>query len=289
MNYIFTLLKQLESPFPYSRGLNEELKAVVRVSLFATFLIYLLRPFGLDNAPISIFLGYWLVSLVIAVLNITVFNLIMIKLIDQNAWTILKEIIRTLYYLLSIAIGIMLFTAIQSGIHLHFDRLLVFVFYTILIGVIPVFLRVISVHNWLLKKNLKEASGLNLFLTKNENVHSEKLITIKSEIVNDSFDTTNKRLLYLESAQHYVNIYYLDDEVVKKVMIRLGLNKALSQINDPYIGQCHRSFAINLRHVERVKSNSQGLKLCLKMENTEIPVSRSFKKSITESMKIINK
>ena len=212
----------------------------------------------------------------------------MIKLIDQNAWKIGKEVIRTLYYLLTIAIGIMLFTAVQSGISLHFDGLLIFVAYTILIGVIPVFIRVVSVHNWLLKKNLKEASGLNSFLTKIEDVHSEKLITLESEIVNDSFKTTNKRLLYLESAQHYVNIYNMDNEVVKTVMIRLGLNKALSQISDPYILQCHRSFAINLRQVESVKSNSQGLKLCLKMENIEIPVSRSFKKSITESLKIIN-
>ena len=288
MSYLSTIFSQIKSPFPYSRGIREELIAALRVSLFAIVLIYFLRPFGLQDAGLNVLFGYWLVVVVVAMLNIILFNVVLIKFIDQISWNVIKEIIRTLFYLLNIAVGIMVFTNIRFGNDLDFGDILVFAGYTILIGVIPAFIRVMSIHNWLLKKNLKEASGLNSFLEKSENVHSEKLIKLESEVVKESFETTNKRLLYLESEQHYVNIFYKEKETAKTTMIRLGLTKALDQIEDDYIIQCHRSFVVNLRMVTQVKSNSQGLRLCLNTNNIEIPVSRSYKKKTTELLKEIS-
>jgi LytTr DNA-binding domain-containing protein len=288
LNYLSSVLSQIKSPFPYSRGLSAELKSALRVSVFAMILIYFLRPFGLQNASLEVLAGYWIVTAGVAMLNILFFNTIVIKFINQNSWTVGKEMIRTVFYLLIIAIGIMIFTNLRFDSVLDIGDILVFAGYTILIGIIPAFIRVMSIHNWLLKKNLKEATGLNSFLKKSDNVHSEKVIRIESEVVKESFETTNKRLLYLESEQHYVNIFHQEKESVNTTMIRLGLSKAVSQINDDYIKQCHRSYAVNLRMVANVKSNSQGLRLCLKIDNIEVPVSRSFKKQITELLKTIN-
>jgi DNA-binding LytR/AlgR family response regulator len=46
--------------------------------------------------------------------------------------------------------------------------------------------------------------------------------------------------------------------------------------------KCHRAFLVNVKHIEYVKGNSQGLKLMLAAIDFEIPVSRNYSKDLKE-------
>ena len=82
-------------------------------------------------------------------------------------------------------------------------------------------------------------------------------------------------ILFAEAQQNYVAIYYKDGNNVKKELYRITL-KELEDLLGSDIVRCHRSYLVNLKQVENVKGNAQGLRLSM-VGFTEkmVPVSRS--------------
>ena len=219
----------------------------------------------------------------------TLLNFIIRKLHFNDNWFAWKEVIRTLLYLHVIALSILLYTNIAIGFTISISALLTFFAYTLFIGIIPVSIRVIQVNNWLLKKNLAEANKLNAFLQNEEMRDEEKMLKIHSIIVNEQMETTNLRLVYIEAAQNYVSIYYLEGNNLQKQLLRNGISTTLEQINDEYIIRCHRSYGVNIRFIKKVESNSQGFKLILNDLEEKIPVSRTFKKELVSKLSSFSK
>jgi DNA-binding LytR/AlgR family response regulator len=48
----------------------------------------------------------------------------------------------------------------------------------------------------------------------------------------------------------------------------------------PAVIRCHRTYIVNVSHIEKVHTSQQGLLLILKYVNKEIPVSRTYKKTL---------
>ena len=279
------LINQLKQPFPFSRGLNNELWGLFRVSVFAILVLFLLKPFGLQEAPLNLFIGYWLVSFGTAALCTLAFNYVLDKWLNKEKWTVGKEVIKTLIYLLLVGISILTYSDAVLEIEIRSADFVKFISYTILIGIIPSVIRALSMHNWLLKKHLKEATNLNLYLNRHEQYEQEKLLVIQSDILKERIETTNQELAYVEASQNYVDIHTVHGHQIQSRIIRVALRKAKQQINDPYIVQCHRSFLVNLRMVTKIKSNSQGIYLELRSQKVDIPVSRTFKKEVVSLLK----
>ena len=278
------LIEQFQKPFPFSRGLKSDIISITKGSLIATLFIFLLKPFGLTNAPFGLLAGFGIVVFCSSLVNVILFNVIIRKLHFNDPWMVWKEVIRTLFFLNVIALSLLLYSIYAFGFTLSIKTLFTFLFYTLFIGIIPVSIRVIQVNNWLLRKNLKEANKLNAFLQKEAINDEEKMLSIHSSVVNEQFESTNLRLLFIEAAQNYVSIYYLKDGSISKQLLRIGIASALEQIGDDYIVRCHRSYGVNLRFVKRIESNSQGFKLLLQNSEMILPVSRTFKKELVSKL-----
>ncbi len=99
--------------------------------------------------------------------------------------------------------------------------------------------------------------------------HDEKnilRISIKSE-----------DLLYLESADNYVYIYYLDHNKVAKYMVRNSLKKFEPELEKMGLLRCHRSFMVNFEKVKLIKKEKEGLNLELDLdEKLSLPVSKTY-------------
>jgi hypothetical protein len=99
--------------------------------------------------------------------------------------------------------------------------------------------------------------------------HDEKKvlrISIKSE-----------DLLYLESADNYVFIYYLDHNKVSRYMIRNSLKNLETDISRMGFVRCHRSFMVNFEKVKLIKKEKDGLNLELDLpEKLSLPVSKTY-------------
>jgi DNA-binding LytR/AlgR family response regulator len=89
-------------------------------------------------------------------------------------------------------------------------------------------------------------------------------------------------VLYLESSDNYVTIYYMDDGAVKKELVRNTLKRVESEFGDKGLMRCHRSFIINIQNIETIRKVSRSYQIKLKNTDTFIPVSKSFIPQVKE-------
>lgn len=86
-----------------------------------------------------------------------------------------------------------------------------------------------------------------------------------------------ENLLYLESSDNYVNIYYLNKEKISKFLLRNTMKKMEELFQNAEIIRCHRSYMVNFEKVKIIRKDKDGLQLELDLQSAiDIPVSRSY-------------
>ena len=110
------------------------------------------------------------------------------------------------------------------------------------------------------------------------NLSSEKsdLIHIKDERDQVKFSIHKSSVLYLESSDNYVTIYYLQEDHVKKEMVRNSMKKVEKQLYSSGLVRCHRSFIVNIENVHWLKKEGRNYLFKMNHIDTIIPVSRTF-------------
>jgi hypothetical protein len=84
-------------------------------------------------------------------------------------------------------------------------------------------------------------------------------------------------LLYLESADNYVFIHYLDHNKISKHMVRNSLKKLEPELTKRGLLRCHRSYMVNFEKVKLIKKEKDGLNIELDLpEKVSLPVSRTY-------------
>ena len=157
-----------------------------------------------------------------------------------------------------------------------------------MVGIIPVTISTFFVYNKRLSDTLKQASELNLSIQKKDATHA--LINIPSKNKSEELNIDIFNLLAVKSVENYVEVYFQKENQVQKEVIRNSL-KGIEKVFFPYkfIQKCHRSSLVNLKAVIHFSGNAQGLNLTFDQNlKLEIPVSRSYVKTIKEQLTHIN-
>jgi len=98
------------------------------------------------------------------------------------------------------------------------------------------------------------------------------------------FSVTKENLLYIESAENYVNICYLNKGKVSKYLLRDTLKKAEESFAGTELVRCHRSYIVNFEKVKIIRKDKDGLKLELDNPSViEIPVSKTYVSSVMQT------
>jgi len=123
---------------------------------------------------------------------------------------------------------------------------------------------------------------------KNKVVIANELINIPDDKGNVKFSLPLDEILYLESTDNYVFIYYFANSTgtVKKELLRNSLKK-LEAIFDNYpIKRCHRSFMVNLNNLDLVKKSGQKMTITISHITETIPVSKTYQKEFNKYLNI---
>jgi hypothetical protein len=95
------------------------------------------------------------------------------------------------------------------------------------------------------------------------------------------FSVKKENLLYLESAENYVSICYLNKDKVSKYLLRDTLKKIEENFSGTEIIRCHRSYMVNFENVKVISKDKDGLKLGLDNPSViDIPVSKTYADSV---------
>ncbi len=93
-----------------------------------------------------------------------------------------------------------------------------------------------------------------------------------------------ENLLFLESAENYVSICYLNKGKVSKYLLRDTLKRQEENFTGTEIVRCHRSYMVNFEKVRVIRKDKDGLKLELDNPSVmDIPVSKTYVDNVMQT------
>ena len=98
------------------------------------------------------------------------------------------------------------------------------------------------------------------------------------------FSVKLENLIYLESADNYVNIHYLDKDKISRFILRNTIKRLEESLKGTEIIRCHRSFMVNFEKVKILRKDKDELSLELDVPSSiAIPVSKTYVESVMET------
>ena len=129
----------------------------------------------------------------------------------------------------------------------------------------------------------KEKSALleSIEQGKSTDIHSRSLVAFPDEKGDLKISIMLDNLLYIESADNYATIYYLNKSNMSHYLIRNSLKWMEENLaKDTPLIRCHRSYIVNIDKVKILKKEKSGIVLELDVGNTpDIPVSKTYYES----------
>ncbi|MBR5600573.1 MAG: LytTR family transcriptional regulator [Bacteroidaceae bacterium] len=261
---------------------------VLFVSIFAVAFINIFQPFGsdawIDNNKITTTKYFlWSTLLVsIGMIVVAISRVIMYNFSRKPSHniTILKYIGWVFIELLLLSGAFTLLALIVKGnLNLTTDDPMEIyvnaVKNTIYILFIPYIICILFFSYQNNKIKLKELMGENL------GFKSSNLISIRDSRGILQLSVAKENLLYIESADNYICIWYQKGEVLKKKLLRITMKEISEQLADTNIVRCHRSYLINLDLVKVMRREKENMFLELGVPNVkEIPISKTYGEAV---------
>lgn len=117
---------------------------------------------------------------------------------------------------------------------------------------------------------------LRRFVSKKGKVISveEGMITLKGENKNDILRLKSDTIISVNSSDNYVEVSYLEQNTLKKKLLRTTLSKVESEFE--FLTRSHRSYLINTDHFIEWTGKDTA-----KLTQAEVPVSKQYKEAIS--------
>lgn len=294
MNALFTFLS---SKYPFYYKGKERFIFLGIIFLMSFGFNYLFEPFDTNFAEhkMDIFFIHLIHSLVSIFIFLIFSFLLNIFSINEENWTLKKELIFIAFILFFVGVGQFLIRDIiyKNPANWSIKYLLEEIRNTSLVGVLFSCILIPINQIILFQKYNQQALLLNQQANSNSREKAEKtsveneseqnqkkeIVFIQTAIEQEDFELAISDFLYAKSEGNYVEVYISDagKKEIKNVK-RITLSSFSKQLADfPFILQIHRSYLVNLKKVNQVNGNAQGYKLQLdNFIDSSIPVSRSY-------------
>ena len=109
-------------------------------------------------------------------------------------------------------------------------------------------------------------------------VHTRPMVAFTDEKGELKFSLMVENLLYIDSADNYATIHYLNKSKLSHYLLRNTLKWVDENLTkDTPLVRCHRSYVVNLDKVKVLRKTKNGIYIELEAENTtDIPVSKTY-------------
>ena len=291
-------------PYPSAESPVRELRQAVIIGVFIGVFLLIFQPFGLirwetPNKALKL-LGFGLVTFVVTAFNFTVWTKLFPRQFADEHWTVGRHIVLVTGNILLIAIGNRLYLEwlLNQDGYTNVIGWIGMVLVTFLIGIFPTTGAILYNYIRQLKKYSQSAAGFSVHPptpTHQDNPAAQAMplparsttnpITLLAENEKEKLSLQVVNLLCIESSDNYCTVIYQSDEQILKPLLRSSLSRLESQINQPRIVRCHRSYVVNLDRVERVTGNAQGYRLHLADGLVQVPVARQYNETLVTELK----
>jgi predicted house-cleaning noncanonical NTP pyrophosphatase (MazG superfamily) len=274
------------NPFYKSYPFNEDLKynsiIIFFISLGVPLFLFLLQPFDIGLLPerdkYYLIIGFGVITFLALSLHLLFIPSLFPKVFNSSKWNVLKEIFWNLWILFTILTGYFLYTRFLGIMKFDFNLVIKLLF----TAVIPLTALIITNQNRMLRGRLKRADEINKKLHDNK-LRQEEIINFISDYQKDSLAIKVSQLLFIRSANNYIEVFWKEGDVVKNQMVRCSMAYSEELLKEyKFIIKCHRSYIVNISYIDRFEGNLQGYKLFFDKINFPIPVSKNFASKLQE-------
>ncbi len=275
------MLRILTQKYPAPSPVLRNLITAVLFGLFIALFLLFFEPFdiNLSNNEDKVFQLFFFgfITTIVLVLFLYIFPLLLPKVFSDKNWEVRHQMI---FYLV-----VLLVIATFNGIYTNYINSLPFSWYnywwiisrTFVLGGIPI--AFITVLDYKQRVNFNTNQASNILEKKKELLDDSKDTThqISTDLKNETFSFNENDFNYAIAVGNYIDMCSLDENKLKKVTYRITLSSFEIQLAETSnLIRCHRSYLVNLKKVENISGNAQGLRLELKNQSEIVPVSRKY-------------
>jgi len=260
--------------------LNEKgnlIRLILYTALFALVFINIYQPFGSRNwFPVSEVIFFVFSSLVIltGVLVVVISRVIMYHYTRKNNLLLWQYLVWVLAEIAAMA----LFYSLFGSIILHDSRPLREIMRQSIINTSLVLLLPYATI-WLYL-SLKDKSKKLENLSKDDETpeqHSYKMLNFFDEKKELKLSVRSDQLIWIESADNYVKIHFLNKGKISSFMIRNTLLSIENDFINTSLVRCNRSTIVNFDKVKVLRKEQEGIFLSFDMESVQdIPVTKKY-------------
>jgi hypothetical protein len=127
----------------------------------------------------------------------------------------------------------------------------------------------------------ERSAKLKALMNENIGFKSSNLISIRDSRGVLQLSVAKENLLYIESADNYICIWYHKNDMLKKQLLRITMKDICEQLAGSNIVRCHRSYMVNLDLVKVMRREKENLFLELCVPGVkEIPISKTYGENV---------
>ncbi len=256
-------------------------RLILLTATFALLFINIFQPFGSRGwyPHISDFKYFFFSSLIIltGMLVVVVSRLIMLAYTKKNDLFLWQYLLWILVEIVAMSLFYTLFSKYIPKEGLHRDILEIFRQSTIntsLVLLLPYAILWLY-FSWRDKNNLLEKLAQ---AEPSVEVAKKNLVAFPDEKGELKISIMLENLLYVDSADNYATIHYLNKSKLSHYLIRNSLKWMEENLTkDSPLVRCHRSYIVNLDKVKVLRKTKEGIFLELDTDSTpDIPVSKTY-------------
>ncbi len=270
------MLEFLNKPYPFNDDLKHNTKIIFFISVGVFVFLFLFQPLQIDSFATRekyiLVIGLGIVTFLSLSLNLLILPSLFPRVLKGTSWNVKKEIFWDLWILFTVSVGYFLYYKALGIMEFGFDMIIKL----ILFAIVPTSVLIVLNRHRLLRSHLRLANELNQKLKENKS-SPDKLVHFVSDYQKDNLSIKASLILFVRSANNYIEIFWKEDKGIKNQMVRCSLIKAEEVLkDDKFIFKCHRSYMANINHIDKIEGSSQGYRIYFEKVDFPIPVSKNY-------------
>lgn len=256
---------------------------VTSAAAFAFLFIIIYKPFNVEHwAEVSrfVFVACVLGVVLLGMSIVAISRIIMcyyakkhtITYLQYSAWVFVELVLMSVAFTICSTL-----TGVQLDIAEAFEKSLL---NTSLILLIPY---IVSITAFTLQDRNRRLREIEEDYDKaiQQRAEGKGIISFYDERGELQLSVTKGNLLYVESADNYINIWYMKSNLPKKLMLRNTLKRTAELLEGTNVMRCHRGYMVNMEQVKVLRREKENFFLELGIEGVkDIPVSRTYSDAV---------
>lgn len=264
---------------------------IVFVPIFALVFINIYRPLDFDKIDAD-FLSWLKISRELAVQLITILMILVGMAVVAISRSIMgwytrakKRTLSYVTYISWVACEILIMAGIFTVAAIFTDtgKDVITLFHnslmkTVLILLIPYVLCYIY---FIWQERVSQLRVIRERLAENETVLQSAYMHILDDKGEMRLSVRRENMLFIESADNYVCVWYMNNNSPKKALIRNTMKQVAEQLKDTRVVRCHRSYMVNIDAIKVLRREKEGVFIELGVEGVpDIPISKTYAESV---------